>query len=556
MKKKHSDESLVQEALSHPKGSKEKDEAFARIRKDGIYIYNKAQSLLPEPAYMSERKGHVDVKCSKCQGFFGGRLFYRHKELCTGDGVDVPTRIKISSLAATARNSDGEFERDILSRFHDDDIGQLCRSSPELIFIGRSLFQEQKGKVGKAMEVKKSVMSDLRILARLYLAFKEYVPYSQSLEDMFIVKNFDFLENAIEAVSRDENKLKYGLKNTLKYLIHMALEKMIGFHAKKEDDTKVSSHKRFLDVFKLHEGRIFADATYAINYSRQEKLRMPQQQADEEDIASLGLYIQSTIQELSSEFTFVDRHEFVLLRDSLCSRLTLFNARRGGEPSRLKMSQYHFAKDGKWINDKSIEQLSTCEKKLFSDMLVGYQPGKGNHLVPVLIPRDCIRGLDILCDPEIRKRVDVLQSNEFLFPNTSLSPDHVIGWPCIHKMCLNANIERPEKLTASKQRHRISTIYSALQVPESERQYFYKHMGHSMDVNLGTYQYPLPVMEVIKVGKHLQDIDRGKANLPEYQLIRIEERSFHLRNCFQLETFILFSVTQFALFDWYPFVLK
>ncbi|KAH3698361.1 hypothetical protein DPMN_085881 [Dreissena polymorpha] len=212
---------------------------------------------------------------------------------------------------------------------------------------------------------------------------------------------------------------------------------------------------------------------------------------------------------MTCDFTLIDRKEFVLLLDSLCSRLTLLNARRGGEPSRLKIAHYLSAKEGKWVDNDNVANLSECDKKLFSEMIIGYQPGKGNHLVPVLIPKDCVRGLDILCDQDVRKNVQVLETNDFLFPHTSLSHDHVGGWTCINKMCLNAKLLHPEKLTASKQRHRISTLYSALQAPESEKQYFYKHMGHSKDVNLGTYQYPQPIMEVIKVGRHLQDIDKG-----------------------------------------------
>ncbi|KAH3698360.1 hypothetical protein DPMN_085880 [Dreissena polymorpha] len=72
------------------------------------------------------------------------------------------------------------------------------------MFIGRSLYQEQKGKVGKDMEVKKSVMSDMRSLARLYTAFKEFMPTSHNIEDMFIVKHFDFLESAIEAQTKEK----------------------------------------------------------------------------------------------------------------------------------------------------------------------------------------------------------------------------------------------------------------------------------------------------------------------------------------------------------------
>ena len=34
-------------------------------------------------------------------------------------------------------------------------------------------------------------------------------------------------------------------------------------------------------------------------------------------------------------------------------------------------------------------------------------------------------------------------------------------------------------------------------------------MGHTKEVNVGTYQYPLTIMEITKEGKHLQNIDNG-----------------------------------------------
>ncbi len=134
----------------------------------------------------------------------------------------------------------------------------------------------------------------------------------------------------------------------------------------------------------------------------------------------------------------------------------------------------------------------------------------------MLIPNDCVKGLKLLSDPEVRKQADILEINDSMFPNTSFSPDHVIGWHCINKMCREAEVQDPGKLTASKQRHRISTIYSSLEVPERERELFYKHMGHSKEVNEGTYQYPLPLLEITKVGRHLQDIDRGKKSLQHH----------------------------------------
>ncbi|KAH3822725.1 hypothetical protein DPMN_124515 [Dreissena polymorpha] len=74
-------------------------------------------------------------------------------------------------------------------------------------------------------------------------------------------------------------------------------------------------------------------------------MRLSEQQADEEDIQKLGKYIKQNIEQIRAAYYFVDRREFVILRNSVFSRLNLFNARHGGQPSRLQISQYQPAKE-------------------------------------------------------------------------------------------------------------------------------------------------------------------------------------------------------------------
>ena len=62
-------------------------------------------------------------------------------------------------------------------------------------------------------------------------------------------------------------------------------------------------------------------------------------------------------------------------------------------------------------------------------------------------------------------------------------------------------------LTATANRHRVSTLYSMLDLPSEERQWFYKHMGHSENINQYRYQAPPAIMELTKVAKHLVNMD-------------------------------------------------
>lgn len=68
--------------------------------------------------------------------------------------------------------SDAEFISEVLGKFRKDDIGLLCRQDTVLDDIGRRLWSKQT-KMDKRAGVRKSVMTDMRRLAGLYLALKD-----------------------------------------------------------------------------------------------------------------------------------------------------------------------------------------------------------------------------------------------------------------------------------------------------------------------------------------------------------------------------------------------
>ena len=87
--------------------------------------------------------------------------------------------------------------------------------------------------------------------------------------------------------------------------------------------------------------------------------------------------------------------DFITLRDLLVARLTVFNARRGGEPCHLLQCEWRDADQGAWL-DKTITDTikDPLERYLIENDKIAYQAGKGNnHLVSVLIPNDVVPGL-------------------------------------------------------------------------------------------------------------------------------------------------------------------
>jgi len=77
-----------------------------------------------------------------------------------------------------------------------------------------------------------------------------------------------------------------------------------------------------------------------LNMNRQEKLRRPQELPVEADVCRIKHYTTTRMSEmLSDKYLLWDGRSFAELRDLAVSRLTLFNARRGGEPARLTVAQ-------------------------------------------------------------------------------------------------------------------------------------------------------------------------------------------------------------------------
>ena len=92
------------------------------------------------------------------------------------------------------------------------------------------------------------------------------------------------------------------------------------------------------------------------------KLRAPDQQAEEDDVNKLKDYTVGKIRQLRHVFAGpMATTDFVELRDAVCSRLTLFNARRGGESSRLTCQHIANIAENAWV-DKTRSKI--CLTKL------------------------------------------------------------------------------------------------------------------------------------------------------------------------------------------------
>ena len=478
---------------------------FANLRKTGILSYNKKQMQCHKPSYARERHRTTNgdlVMCGECSGFYGKKYFRRHRKKCSADRCNVPRAVPLQLMKLDAA-LDTEYRNEILARFSTDSAGNLCRSDPSLIRYGSRVYQSIAAKRDKATEVRRSVMADMRRIALLFLEFQKLLPSSSETSEMLERKNFEYFTHAVHSYTLTEQKdVKAGLKTALYYLIKKFASIVKASYLMQNRDDTATEIDRFLDVFALNKKLIFGDATYILNKNRQVNLRRPQSLPSEQDVTKLKTYTLNRISSLDKTYEMWDTHSYAELRDLTVSRLTLFNARRGGEPARLLLTEWKDAESDVWLRP----QYSDAELKMFHDLKITYQSGKGNHLVPVLIPSDLIKAMKILSDISVREMSGIRSNNIYMFPSTQ-SDSHVSGWHSVNRVCVAAQIDNPDKMTATKMRHRVSTLYAGLDVSENDRTLFYKHMGHSSAVNANIYQTPLAEAEITHVGMHLKRMD-------------------------------------------------
>ena len=188
------------------------------------------------------------------------------------------------------------------------------------------------------------------------------------------------------------------------------------------------------------------------------------------------------------------------------------NYRRGGEPARLLLKDYQGAVNDIWLDHSRLDSLNLTplEKSLVEENKIGYMVGKGDRLVPIILPVDTLPALSILSDAVHRRRAGVSNNNPYLFPSSRNSEEHLSGWHGLDEVCKCLTLEKRENICGTKNRHLVSTVYSLLELPSNERSSFFDHMGHSKTMNEARYQCPAAIKELTVVGKRLHNIDKGK----------------------------------------------
>ena len=217
---------------------------------------------------------------------------------------------------------------------------------------------------------------------------------------------------------------------------------------------------------------VFRDASYHISRARQINLQKPEKLPIEDDVKLLHATILDSIEKKTSDiYTSMDKRLYMELWNAIYARLTTYNGCRGGEPARLFIEEFQDAINDRWIDKQSSKNLDPLGKALLDKIKIGYQGGKGNnHVAAVFVPKDCKKGIHVLCDPEIRTDAGISKTNKHAFPSINMSDKHVLGRHKVEAVCKGLNLQSKATLTATHNRHSVSATFSSKDLRKSEKE--------------------------------------------------------------------------------------
>lgn len=160
-----------------------------------------------------------------------------------------------------------------------------------------------------------------------------------------------------------------------------------------------------------------------------------------EDITKLKEYCVEQIESISKKLQGkCDADDYKCLAQLVLTRLITFNARRGGEPGKLKVAQWENICEGKGVHREEIEALPDEEKLLAKRLKLGYVPGKGKKKVPVLFPEETVYAISIM----LKNRNSVIsnQQNPYVFGRLHKnSIKNMRGSDAVRYVCNNAGLK-------------------------------------------------------------------------------------------------------------------
>ncbi|XP_073729975.1 uncharacterized protein [Misgurnus anguillicaudatus] len=193
------------------------------------------------------------------------------------------------------------------------------------------------------------------------------------------------------------------------------------------------------------------------------------------------------------------------LAKSTLARIIIFNRRRAGEVSKMRLKNF-IERDKSPLHADVSLGLTKFEKKLCEHFSRVEIRGKRGREVAVLLTPYMVESLNLL----VSKRMEcgVPDTNIFLFARPQCST-YYSGQVCLRLHAEKCGAKKTEYLRSTQLRKHVATLSQILSLKENELDQVADFLGHDIRVHREHYRLPEATIRLAKISKMLIAMDKG-----------------------------------------------
>eukprot|EP00057_Strongylocentrotus_purpuratus_P018193 XP_011672667.1 PREDICTED: uncharacterized protein LOC105442338 [Strongylocentrotus purpuratus] len=343
------------------------------------------------------------------------------------------------------------------------DVVSLCIQNDDTI---TALGEQLCFKLGHSRENDNVIRCEIRAVARPLLEFRSMSGNKDAEASSLIAPaSFQDTVKAARKLGEFDEETQLYKKPSYSIKVGHSLKKMALILVSKALMTESNDlEKKARDFLTLYEARWGIDvATHAHRSLYQGKRNAPKLIPLTSDVVILSNFIKEKSEECLHNIEKQGINEELLTQLSKLSltHLTLFNRRRQGEVSKMKMTDYAKVRKG---SSHVMEDMSlkNWEKRLICKMWRVELVGKRGQTVPLMMTDLMKKSVDTI----VASRVGIPDSNPYLFavPGTE---SHFRGCDALREISRRCGAQKPELLRSTQLRKHIATITQIMNLQEN-----------------------------------------------------------------------------------------
>ncbi|XP_071501222.1 uncharacterized protein [Diadema antillarum] len=509
-------------AIQYEKDRKKRQKKMTLLRNKGTHRHNCTVlrngkgtiHVVYRPAYATSAEDYGP--CEHCLGYYVRRDLWKHncplKPSHQKKKHERPAKTCKLLLPPPRGVSPGLNK--VLLTMKDDKISRIAKSDNLITEMAERQYRVHGHDKDKETDVRNNMRESGRLLSKLR---KMTDNKNAHMSEFIHPRKFKTVVAAVKEVAGyDEETHQYKIPSLALKLGH-TLQKMAkvqqGKGSGSGDDNMYHNAKKF-------SKRCTSDWSCFISSSALRTLHEQKRNRVEllpltEDVVHLTNFLKErgrrSYQRLAADTS--DSEAWNDLNEVTLAQITMFNRRRTGEMSKMKLSDYKKL-DG--LPDSTvIKSLSQLEKELCKKLSRVELVGRRGRLVPVLLTSEMGEWISALVDN--RHQAGVNPENEYLFARShSMSLGHIRASDCLRKFSSLCEVKHPDTITGTLLRKQLGTLCQLLSLKENEMEIVASFLGHDLHtVHRDFYRLPNEVLQVAKVSKILLSMEQGGEGLSQ-----------------------------------------